>query len=477
MSAPGRAVLALLAAPLLASACAGGRTDGARAVAALGARALPAGSVVAPLASGMRVLPDPGPPASGPLESATGFSSRSAARAAAAPADVADVYARVAPSVVLVRTPQGFGTGFVVDPSGWIITNHHVIASAPFVAASKAQQVTVYFGTLVDELMTIDDTGRRAVVFSASEALDLALLHVVDPLPAPAPRAIELAPSGARPGEDCLAIGHPVAAMLWSVRRCQVAGVGDWPRGMIDVVMRRMALEEAERAQLDAALARSPHRKVVVSTCGISPGDSGGPLLDRDGRLLGVTFAIPRAADREETGVSVDKFSYHVHGDEVRAFLANRPAAPQIVPPDPWPAARLAVAADLDEDGSAETILFGNRPGGPMVGFMADLDEGSAAELTPERLGAPDFTEVWDFEFALHLQPTPRAFYDTDGDGRVDLVLGDVDGNDVAESVLVLRDGAWTVEDGGGRRLIDPSLFRDAAMAGRLEQVLAAMKQ
>src|SRR5689334_5008168 len=43
---------------------------------------------------------------------------------------IADVFARVGPSVVRIETGQGLGSGWLVDPKGYIITNNHVVADS-----------------------------------------------------------------------------------------------------------------------------------------------------------------------------------------------------------------------------------------------------------------------------------------------------------------------------------------------------------
>src|SRR5438094_219751 len=52
---------------------------------------------------------------------------------AGAKGDIREVYRKVAPATVLIRTPNGFGTGIVVDPRGFVLTNHHVVAGGELV--------------------------------------------------------------------------------------------------------------------------------------------------------------------------------------------------------------------------------------------------------------------------------------------------------------------------------------------------------
>ena len=91
----------------------------------------------------------------------------------------ADLYPKVAPAVVIVRAGEGHGTGAIIDPAGWIITNHHVIADAEVDPVSGAQRAVIYRGRLDGGFMRLIDDGIPALVYKASEEKDLALLKLV----------------------------------------------------------------------------------------------------------------------------------------------------------------------------------------------------------------------------------------------------------------------------------------------------------
>ncbi|MDA1195895.1 MAG: trypsin-like peptidase domain-containing protein [Planctomycetota bacterium] len=180
--------------------------------------------------------------------------------AAGGPPDFAAVVARVDPSVVrvIVRSStasadrsrdDGVGAGFVVDPAGLIVTSRHVV--------SGAQRIVV----------TLPGHGALdATLVGQDEATDTALLRVavggLAPLPAADPRRL-------RVGEWILACGSPYSmANSWSVGIVSGLGrtnVGVGPRSLRDFI------------QTDAAA---------------NLGNSGGPLLDGDGRVVGVMTAI-----------------------------------------------------------------------------------------------------------------------------------------------------------------------------------------
>ncbi len=253
----------------------------------------------------------------------------------------ADVYARVAPAVVVVRTDKGLGTGAIIDPEGWIVTNHHVVAHAATDARTGAQQVAIYLGRLHGDFMQSVPEGIPGVVYKSSEEKDLALIKLTRMPPGFKKLShLELAKKVPGPGSDCVSIGHPASGLLWTVRGGAVSGVGDWPRALTDWAGFALGASAHDREQLAKQFTGAKQRKVVLSTCGCNHGDSGGPLVNARGELIAVTFAMPGPEDR-----GTAPFTYHVHLDEVASFVAEHPETPQLVVPDPWPAGVFALSS------------------------------------------------------------------------------------------------------------------------------------
>src|SRR5262245_29674653 len=147
---------------------------------------------------------------------------------------------------------EGAGSGFIIDPAGFVLTNHHVV--------SGADRVTV----------TLSD-GRilRADVIGFDPRIDVALLqiHVRGPLPA--------APLGnsdtLRVGEWVCAIGNPLGVYVHSVTVGVVSFLG---RKLFD-------------QGLDA---------FIQTDAAISFGNSGGPLINARGEVVGITTALSAQA-------------------------------------------------------------------------------------------------------------------------------------------------------------------------------------
>lgn len=169
--------------------------------------------------------------------------------AAAAGEALADMLARVRDSVVLVRSGrQGSGSGVVWRSDGIVMTNHHVVA--------RRDDATVVFS---------DDREIAARVIAREPALDLAALRVERD-------GLDAVPIGhsehVRVGELVLAVGNP-----WGHRGVVTAGVVS-AIGEVETPWRR---GKAEYIRSDVRLA---------------PGNSGGPMLDAHGQVIGINAMI-----------------------------------------------------------------------------------------------------------------------------------------------------------------------------------------
>ena len=176
---------------------------------------------------------------------------------------------RASPAVVEVSvnrpTALQKGSGFLVDDQGHIVTNQHVVANP-------------------GELLVLMADGRtlEATLLGTSRADDLAVLKV-DPREVAGIAPLSLANSDdIRPGQLAVAIGSAFAqfnsvtvGVVSGTQRSQMAQLQQGPAGTISRPL-------PELVQTDAAL---------------NPGNSGGPLLDRDGRVIGVISAVQLAGN------------------------------------------------------------------------------------------------------------------------------------------------------------------------------------
>ncbi|MEE2788335.1 MAG: trypsin-like peptidase domain-containing protein [Myxococcota bacterium] len=158
---------------------------------------------------------------------------------------------RDAMSMNLNALPQGMGSGFIWNSNGIIVTNMHVISGA------DALQVTLH-----------DQSTWPAQVIGVAPDTDLAVLRVQAPSRALKP--IDLGRSGdLRVGQRVLAIGNP-----YGLDHSLTVGV----------------VSSLDRS-IESLTGRDI-RGVIQTDASINPGNSGGPLLDSQGRLVGVNTAI-----------------------------------------------------------------------------------------------------------------------------------------------------------------------------------------
>ncbi len=395
-------------------------------------------------------LPKPdGKPAAAPFENK--------ARSAKA----VEVYRKAAPAVVYITDgATGHGTGAFVSPEGWIITNNHVVEDMPYSIKHGSQLARVVSGKMgADGSMEVTEGYIEAIVYRRNERTDLALLKVVG-LPTGLREAphIELSSQPPVQGQTCFAIGHPSAGVLWTFRDGTIAGRGRFPHDFNDFILR--GTDPPDSQKLNDRLKGLASHLVTLSTCGVNPGDSGGPLLDEEGKLVAVTFAVP--AD-----VGKRRLSYHVHLDEVKAFLKGRPAKPEVLPPSADFHSEHVAQGDLDKDNVPDVRVFLAKEAGDPFAYQIDLDQDSITKRKKAKgaeAPADEADEAWDFEFAIGTEPALTLFYDTDNDSAVDLVLQP---KRAAPSVqLRLQDGNWAMSSTDS---LPPAPFKDAALNRRYE--------
>lgn len=173
---------------------------------------------------------------------------------------VAEIAQRVLPSVVSIETRSSdgssSGSGFVIDSSGYILTNNHVIDSA----AISGGQIKVRLST---------GNSYTARVIGRDGSYDLAVLKIT----APNLKALQSGDSDAvAVGDSVIAIGSPLGLS------------GTVTLGIISAKNR--AVTAGEREEENSFI------NALQTDAAINPGNSGGPLVDSTGAVIGVNSAI-----------------------------------------------------------------------------------------------------------------------------------------------------------------------------------------
>lgn len=192
--------------------------------------------------------------------------------------DFRAVVTRVRPSVVLIETDLGLGSGVVFDTSGDVVTNNHVVEGAQML------QVTGYDGKKHD-----------ATLVGSFAQDDLAVVHVGG-LGLP---AIAFADSGKlQVGDIAIAIGNPLGLQS-SVTEGIVSGTG------------RTVSEQNGVALPD----------VVQTSAAINPGNSGGALVDLNGSLIGIPTLA--AVDQQLGGGAAPGIGFAIPSDTVKDIASQ----------------------------------------------------------------------------------------------------------------------------------------------------------
>jgi putative serine protease PepD len=181
------------------------------------------------------------------------------------PDSLAGVVERVLPSVVTVKASSGrgfsLGSGFVASPDGYVITNDHVVADA----------------TGATSVVFSDNTSVAAKLVGRDPESDIAVLKVArDNL-----TAVEFGDSESiAAGDPVLAIGSPLAL------------ANTVTQGIVSAVDRTFQTgEPGQQVRYYAA---------IQTDAAINHGNSGGPLVDAGGRVIGVNSFIQSIANSEQ---------------------------------------------------------------------------------------------------------------------------------------------------------------------------------
>jgi putative serine protease PepD len=187
-----------------------------------------------------------------------------------APDSVAGIAQRVLPSVVSINTTTvnggGSGSGFVIDSSGYILTNNHVISDA--VLSGGKIQVTLNDGSTY--------TGK---VIGRDASFDLAVLKIE----ATGLKALQFGDS------DKIAVGDAVIA------------IGS-PLGLSGTVTTGIISAKDRAVTTGDSATESSFINALQTDAAINPGNSGGPLVDATGAVIGINSAIASLGSSWQAG-------------------------------------------------------------------------------------------------------------------------------------------------------------------------------
>jgi len=178
------------------------------------------------------------------------------------------VRAQVIDPFFRVLNPIQSGSGVIIDPRGYILTNEHVVANATRI-----------------EVTTDDEQTYVAEIVGKDAATDLAVVKIAAPLPLPA-LAFAL-PNSYRAGDWVVAIGNAL-------------GLAGGPTVTVGVVG---ALERSISVDADVL------SDLVQTDAAINEGNSGGPLLNLNAEIIGINTIVAREGGGQGIGFAVSSFT------------------------------------------------------------------------------------------------------------------------------------------------------------------------
>ena len=294
------------------------------------------------------------------------------------------LFKEISPSVVLIATEDGIGTGSVINREGDVVTNWHVV--------DGYEKVAVVFKPATRRSLQKSDL-LVADVIRVDEVSDLALIRVRE-MPGNI-KPIEFGDSGEIDvGEDVHAIGHP-NGNEWS-----------YTRGYISSLRYDYEWKYDSRKQHKASL-------VIQTQTPINPGNSGGPLLSSDGKLIGVNSFIAKG----------EGLNYAVSINDVSQFMKRTDN-------------RKAELIQTEEDVLSEELGFKvisireldvNEDG--VIDHAVDIDANENGVIDNVILRDGSTGRVFFIEDSDENGVPEKMYYDTDGNGEIDEALLDSDGD------------------------------------------------
>ena len=246
-------------------------------------------------------------------------------------------------AVVIIFTEEGSGSGAILDPRGFIVTNWHVVQGSSTVGVKlHPKQSGIRF-----------QAGYIGDVIAVEKSKDLALVRFRTPPEGLAPVMLGDI-QDVRVGMTVHAIGHP-ANKWWT-----------YTTGVVSQIRKGYEWTYSDQTR---------HKATVIQTqTPINPGNSGGPLFSDTGKLIGINSF----GNSEYEGLN-----FAVAIDELLDFLgaSSSPDSTQADKPFPEPLKRYADwEGDQDQDGKADIYGFDTDRNGQLDLYAVDEDQNNVAD-------------------------------------------------------------------------------------------------
>ncbi len=193
------------------------------------------------------------------------------------------------------QTLQSLGSGFLVDPAGYIVTNEHVVERA---------------ADLKIEVITNDNKSYKGRYITGDPKKDLALIKIDSDKPLPFVSLHDISPNLL--GQTVIVVGNAL-------------GYGtSISRGVLSGVKREITIENVD------------YHDLLQTDAAINPGNSGGPLIDLNGRLVGISSAkmafTPQGVPTQGLGFAIPADIVRQNVEQFKKIADKQPPPPPSVP-------------------------------------------------------------------------------------------------------------------------------------------------
>jgi len=245
---------------------------------------------------------------------------------------------------VLSQKLQSLGSGFIVDPAGYIVTNEHVVQRAAELKIS---------------VTTNDGKTYNARYIAGSQEADLAFLKIDAPQALPFINLEQLSPNLL--GQTVLVLGNPL-------------GYGSSvARGILSAKNRSVTVDEVE------------YRNLIQTDAAINPGNSGGPVVDISGKLVGVSSVkmafTPQGVPTQGLGFAIPGEMVHTRVAEFKDIASGK----KVVKVEKKALAGRFFGLQLQDLTPELSETLGFKPGTGVL--IADVEQGSPAEQAGMKRG------------------------------------------------------------------------------------------
>lgn len=163
---------------------------------------------------------------------------------------------------------RGAGSGVIIDPQGFVVTNSHVVEDA------RSLKVILSDGRSFDAVRWVND-----------KATDLAVVLIEPRVPLPYARFLSDSLDNLGKLEEVIAVGNALA----------LPGGPTWTKGVVSYLGRAIQLESGQVLE-----------DLIQTDAAINPGNSGGPLVNMAGQVVGINVAIVAGAENIGFAISTD---------------------------------------------------------------------------------------------------------------------------------------------------------------------------